>query len=136
MPTAKWFNHLYYFCIRIMQKESFSSILAECLAQVALDNGHPYREGAARAWGSVGAAYLGFALCGLPSTELRALQYGTRSEFGPVILDCRWYDALKKACLKDQKSIQALLPGPDDTLHECTVTQDLLLEMLDFCREG
>ena len=119
-----------------MQKELFSSILAECLAQVALDNGHPYREGAAGAWAQVGAAYLGFALCSLPSTELRTLQYGTRSEFGPVILDCRWYDTLKKACLRDQKSIQAILPGHDNTLHECTVTEDLLLEMLDFCREG
>ena len=53
-----------------------------------------------------------------------------------LILDCKWYDALKAECLNGKDEADALLPGPDGTLCECRVSSDLFLEMLDFCREG
>ena len=133
---TKWFNQLYYFCIQIMEQESFSAVFAPCLTDIASENGQTYEQGAAQAWARVGAAYLGFALCGLPSTELRTIQYSTRETYGPIILDCRWYDKLKHTCLNGKESIQTLLPGPDGTLTLCAVNQELFLEMLDFCREG
>lgn len=119
-----------------MKQVTFSNLLAHSLADIASANGHVYREGAAQAWADVGAAYLGHVLCGLPVTELRKVQYNTRETYGAVILDCRWYDRLKESCLNNGKSSQVLLPGPDNSLNECTLSDDLFLEMLDFCREG
>ena len=136
MLATKWFNLLYYFCNRIMKQELFSSVLARCLANVALNNGHKFEDGAAQAWGHVGAAFLGYVLCGLPVTELRAVQYRTRDQYGPVILDCRWYDLIKDTCLNYKECVQALLPGPDDSICKCDVNKEVFLEMLDFCREG
>lgn len=119
-----------------MTHKDFSIILADALSAAALRHGLSYPEGGAQAWGLTGASYLAFALCGLPQSELRRIQYDTRDSFGPVILDCKWYDALKAECLNGQESVETLLPGPDGALNPCTVTQDLFLEMLDFCREG
>ena len=119
-----------------MDNISFSSVLEHAFSEVASAHGQSYRDGAAGSWGVVGAAYLGFALCGLSSTQLRSVQYQAREQFGPVILDCKWYDDLTKECLGGKESARVLLPGPDGTLCPCTVTRQLFLEMLDFCREG
>lgn len=119
-----------------MELKNFSSLLELAFDDVASSHGQHYREGGARAWGMTGASYLGFALCGFPVTELRSIQYRTRQEFGPVILDCKWYDALKSMCLDGHDAVDALLPGPDGTLCRCSVSDELFLEMLDFCREG
>lgn len=119
-----------------MEEKLFSIVLADAFQSAAAGHGQQYRDGGARSWGQVGASYLGFALCRLPSAELRSIQYQTRESFGPVILDCKWYDAIKAECLKGQKSTEAMLPGPDSTVCRCTVTEELFLEMLDFCREG
>lgn len=122
--------------LRSMEQKLFSDLLGDAFQTVANRHGQYYPEGGAMSWGLTGASYLGFALCGLPSTELRATQYRTREQFGPVILDCKWYDALKAKCLNGEKEVDVMLPGPNDTLCRCTVTQELFLEMLDFCREG
>lgn len=122
--------------LQSMGQKPFSIVLGHAFDAMAISHGQEYREGGAAAWGMTGASYLGFALCGLPVTQLRNIQYRTREQFGPVILDCKWYDQLKAECLNGQESVEALLPGPDDTLRQCLVTRDLFLEMLDFCREG
>jgi len=119
-----------------MDKIRFSSVLERAFSAAASAHGQSYKEGAARAWGMVGASYLGFALCGLSSTQLRSVQYQTREEAGPVILDCKWYDGLAEECLGGQVSADALLPGPDGALCQGSVTRELFLEMLDFLREG
>lgn len=119
-----------------MDKIRFSSVLEHAFSKAASAHGLSYREGAARSWGLVGASYLGFALCGLSSTQLRSVQYQARQQAGPVILDCKWYDELAYECLDGKESATALLPGPDGTLCTCTVKRELFLEMLDFCREG
>ena len=122
--------------LQSMQQEKFSLILEKAFREVAEEHGQYYAEDAARSWAEVGTAYLGYALCGLPSTELRKLQYITKEQYGPVILNCKWYDSLKKICLEGNNTIETLLPGPDDSLSRCCVSEDLFLEMLDFCREG
>lgn len=122
--------------LQSMVKNQFSWVLEQALNRVASDHGQQYREGGASAWGVTGASYLGFALCGLPATQLRSIQYDTRLLFGPIILDCKWYDTLKAECLNGQKTIDTLLPGLDGNLCPCSVTEELFLEMLDFCREG
>lgn len=114
----------------------FATVLKHAFGAAASGHGKNYMEGAAKAWGTVGASYLGFALCGLSQKELRNIQYSVREEFGPVILDCKWYDSIKSECLQGGDSVQALLPGAGGTLHSCTITESLFLEMLDFCREG
>ena len=119
-----------------MEKILFSSVLEHALEKAAAEHGLQYKDGAAGAWGMVGASYLGFALCNLSSSDLRKVQYSARQQFGPVILDCKWYDMLKAECLGGQEHTNALLPGPDGTLCNRTVTAQLFLEMLDFCREG
>ena len=119
-----------------MDKIQFSSVLEQAFNNAASKHGQTYSEGAARAWGNVGASYLGFALCGLSSSQLRALKYSTREHFGPIILDCKWYDGLKAECLNENGLADALLPGPDGALCNCSVDEQLFLEMLDFCREG
>ena len=119
-----------------MDRTQFSSILEQAFITQASAHGQQYLDGAAAAWGLTGASYLGFALCGLSPAELRKVQYSARDQFGPVILNCKWYDALKAECLNGKDEADALLPGPDGTLCECRVSSDLFLEMLDFCREG
>lgn len=141
----KWFNPFYIIThipyeiilfLQSMQQEEFSHILEKAFREVAAEHCQCYTEGAARSWAEVGASYLGFALCGLPSTELRRVQYLTKEQYGPVILNCKWYDSLKAICLDRKESLQTLLPGRGGTLCRCSVTEDLFLEMLDFCREG
>lgn len=119
-----------------MQLTEYTHILEKAFREVAAEHGRYYADGAARSWAQVGASYLGFALCGLHSTELRRVQYLTREQYGPIILSCKWYDRLKAACMEGNDNVLALLPGPDGTLCRCTVSEDLFLEMLDFCREG
>ena len=119
-----------------MDRIQFSSVLEKAFKRVALEHGQNYKDGAALAWGTVGASYLGFALCGLSQSELRSIQYQARDQFGPIILDCKWYDSLKSECIGSQNSADVLLPGPNGTSKICSVTQELFLEMLDFCREG
>lgn len=141
----KWFN-LFYIITHIpyeiilflqsMQQEEFSHILEKAFREVATEHGQCYADDAARSWAEVGSSYLGFALCGLPSNELRKVQYLTKERYGPVILNCKWYDSLKAICLDRKESLQTLLPGRGGTLCLCSVTEDLFLEMLDFCREG
>lgn len=119
-----------------MEQKEFAVILAQALSNVASCHSQSYPQGGDTAWGKVGASYLAFALCSLPSQVLRTVQYQAKEDYGPVILNCKWYDSLKAECLGGKKSIQTILPGPDGTLREATVTDELFLEMLDFCREG
>jgi len=122
--------------LHYMDHKEFSSVLQQAFSRAASEHGLQYPEGGAAAWALVGASYLGFALCGLSSAQLRQVQYSAREQFGPVILDCKWYDSLKTECLNNQELADALLPGPDGSLCRCSVSADLFLEMLDFCREG
>lgn len=124
------------FAFSIMEQSLFSDILWHALASVAKSHGCHYPDGGAHAWGQAGAAYLGFALCNLSSGELRQKQYSARDNYGPVILDCKWYDTLVQECLKGHDNIEALLPGTNGTFATATVSRELFLEMLDFCREG
>jgi len=119
-----------------MDETRFCKVLEQAFGKAALEHGRQYPDGGAAAWGMVGASYLGFALCGLGSSCLRQLQYSAREQFGPIILDCKWYDSLKAECLGHDGTADTLLPGPDGTLCQCRVTAELFLEMLDFCREG
>ena len=142
ISTVKWFNrnlHIltpFILFLHSMDRIRFSSVLEKALKRVASEHGQNYVDGAASAWGLVGASYLGYALCGLSASELRNVQYKTRQQAGPIILNCKWYDDLAQECLGGQNKADALLPGPDGTLCTCTVTKELFLEMLDFCREG
>lgn len=117
-------------------EQEFSTILARAFENAATAHGQSFAEGGASAWGKVGAAYLGFSLCGLTTPILRSIQYDTREQFGPIVLECKWYESLKQECLAGEQSIQALLPSRDGSLVKSTITADLLLEMFDFCREG
>jgi hypothetical protein len=119
-----------------MELKPFSQVLADALTRAAAMHGKAYADGGAEAWGITGASYLGFALCGLPASMLRSIQYSTRDQFGPVILDCKWYDGIKDECLDGRDAVDTLLPAHDGTLQLCSVSATLFLEMLDFCREG
>ena len=119
-----------------MEQTGFARILGQAFDEVAQVHGLHYPQGGADAWGEVGAAYLGFVRCGLSSARLRSLQYDARELYGPVIMDCKWYDSLVSECLETKPSVTAYVPGPDDRLCPCNIDRDLFLEMLDFCREG
>ncbi len=140
--VGKWFNperHIltsFILFLQSMDKTEFAPVLGRAFSKAASEHGLCYSDGAALAWGTVGASYLGFALCSLDSSVLRSVQYSVREQFGPVILDCKWYDMLKAECLGGEEQTNAWLPGPDGTLCPRTVTAQLFLEMLDFCREG
>ena len=114
----------------------FATILGEAFDRIAGENGFSYIRGGAYAWGIAGAAYLSFASSGLTPEQLRAAQYKARDEYGPVILECKWYDRLKDELFKGKDSVDALLPDKDGRMRLCPVTAELFLEMLDFCREG
>ena len=122
--------------IFVIMMAEFSVILANAFETIALEHGFSYKEGGAQAWGQTGAAYLSFALCGLPATTLRNLQYHARHITGPVLLDCKWYDHLVEICLDGQNQINAYIPAPDGGVSSISVSKPLFLEMLDFCREG
>lgn len=114
----------------------FATILGEAFGRIAVENGFSYSRGGAYAWGVAGAAYLSFASAGLTSEQLRAAQYKARDEYGPVILECKWYDRLKDVIFKGKDSVDAMLSDKDGRMRLYHVTAELFLEMLDFCREG
>lgn len=114
----------------------FSIILGNAFRTVAAEHGLTYPDGGASSWGRTAAAYLAYALCGLPASTLRSLQYESRQTAGAVLLDCKWYDRLSDLCLGGQESIIAAIPHPEYGIKEMTVSRSLFLEMLDFCREG
>lgn len=116
--------------------KEFSVILAEALEKVASEHGLSYNQGGAMAWGRTGACYLSFALLSMPSAELRTLQYAARESTGPVLLYCKWYDRMVELCLDGNDQASVCLPGPQGSNSVETVSKDLFLEMLDFCREG
>ena len=114
----------------------FPVILANAFETVASEHGLSYKEGGALAWGQAGSAYLAFALLGLPASALRNLQYSARHITGPVLLDCKWYDHLVELCLEGKDETIACIPIPEGGVSSVTVSRNLFLEMLDFCREG
>jgi len=114
----------------------FSSILADAFEKVAAEHGLSYSNDGALAWGRTGAAYLSFALCLLPSTELRSIQYAARETAGPVLLNCKWYDRMTELCMDSKDEVPAALPAQQGGISTYAVSKQLFLEMLDFCREG
>lgn len=119
-----------------MPMKPFSQIVADALEQTARSHGSGYAPGAAAAWGLTAASYIGFALCGFPATRLRSIQYDTKQKYGPIIMDCKWYNVMKDICLNGGDSVTAGLPSREERIEETTVTGEMLLEALDFCREG
>ena len=114
----------------------FSEILTYALERAALYHGFAYAPGAASAWGLTGASYIGYVLCEFSTTRLRTIQYNTKEKYGSIILDCKWYDLIKQICLNRDETITALVPSKEDNLDEVVITKELLIEALDFCREG
>ena len=62
-----------------MDKTEFASVLGRAFSMAASEHGLSYSDGADEAWGTVGASYLGFALCGLKSSELTSIRYANGS---------------------------------------------------------
>ena len=116
--------------------KEFSAILAHALQEAAQAHGFHYTPEAAAAWAATGASYIGFVLCGLPATQLRSIQYSTKEEYGPVIMDCKWYDLMKQLCLEQGETVTAIVPAGENRPAKAVITGELLVEALDFCREG
>ena len=116
--------------------KEFSEILTHAILQAAQTHGFRYTPQAAAAWAATGASYIGFVLCGFPVAQLRSIQYDTKEEYGPIIMDCKWYDLIKQLCLEQGKSITAFVPAGENRHREALITGELLIEALDFCREG
>lgn len=114
----------------------FSEILANAFEKVAAEHGLSYSNDGAQAWGRTGAAYLSFALCSMPSSQLRSIQYAARETAGPILLNCKWYEYLTETCLNGRDQVLAALPTPQGVISIQTVSKQLFIEMLDFCREG
>lgn len=113
----------------------FSSILESAFEKIATEHGFSYKEGGAKAWGDAGAAYISFALGLLPSSVVRNLQYTARNTTGPVLLDCKWYDRLTELCFDSDQVITVCIPSSQGSTIQ-SVSRNLFIEMLDFCREG
>lgn len=128
----KWFK----LSIFVTVMTDFSVILADAFDTVASEHGLSYSPGGALAWGQTGAAYLSYILCSLKASSLRELQYAARETTGPVLLDCKWYDRLTELCLNGKESADVCLPLPQGGNSVNTISKELFLEMLDFCREG
>lgn len=114
----------------------FSAILGHALYETATKNGAECTLENCLSWGKTGAMYLAHVLCAVPVDALRSQQYYTREEFGPMTMDCRWYDTMCDICLNGNSLAAVSLIGPDGLPHECDLDKELFLEMLDFCREG
>lgn len=116
--------------------DDFSVIFGRALYEVATENGANCTMGNCLSWGITGAMYLAHVLCGVPTDALRQQQYSTKEGFGPIVMDCKWYDRMCSICLNDSILAKISLTGPDGQPHECGLEKALFLEMLDFCREG
>ena len=77
--VGKWFNperHIltsFILFLQSMDKTEFASVLGRAFSMAASEHGLSYSGGADEAWGTVGASYLGFALCALKLSELRSI---------------------------------------------------------------
>ena len=128
----KWFK----LSIFVGVMTDFSVILADALDTVASEHGLSYSPGGALAWGRTGAAYLSYIAGSINASALRTLQYTARETTGPVLLDCKWYDRLTELCLNGNESADVSIPAPQGGNSVNTVSKEMFLEMLDFCREG
>ena len=52
-----------------------------------------------------------------------------------IILE-KWYDMMKQVCLEHEKTVTAIVPAGENRSGEAVITGELLVEALDFCREG
>ncbi len=133
---GKWFKAFHIIYIFAVRMDDFSLVLGRALLTAAAENGAACSADGCMAWGRTGAMYLAHVLCGLPVSTLRQQQYATREEYGPIVMDCRWYDRMCDICLDGGGGCTVRLTGPDGHLHDCLLARALFLEMLDFCREG
>lgn len=114
----------------------FEQILADALQKVAAEHGQSFNKDAALAWGKTGACYLSYVLCSLPSTAVRNCQYAARDSYGPIMLDCKWYERLTELCMNGNENTLVSIPSAQNGTTVQCISRELFLEMLDFCREG
>lgn len=90
------------------------------------------------AWAYSAEMYLSHFLCGVPVSMMRAEQYAVRESYGTVLLDCSDYDLLYEylAGAADAVGVCLHLPDASGFLHETWVDRQMILDMLDFCRDG
>lgn len=114
----------------------FEQILANALQKVASEHGQSFKDDAALAWGKAGACYLSYVLCSLPPNAVRSCQYSARDNYGPIMLDCKWYERLAELCMNGKDNTLVSIPSAQNGKISKSISKELFLEMLDFCREG
>lgn len=117
----------------------FESVMADALVKTAKCHGVCYGIDDAQAWSRTGAMYLSYVLAGTPLGHIRQAQFFARDNYGPIVLECKWYDQMVAHVIGGQTSVVIDIPAIQDDAEIRTkveLTKELFLEMLDFCREG
>lgn len=120
---------------------NFGHTLGHAIESLLLDKGTPVAHGYAIAWGMIGELYLSHVVSGLPVYYLRQAAHLLRELYGPCPITCSDYDTLYSYMQHDKKNISdailfVLLSAPGSVLYDNEVPRELILESLDFIREG
>ena len=111
------------------------------IESLALEMEQPILHGYAVAWGLAAELYLSAVLKGFPTDKMRQTINFVRQHYGRVGFTCKQYDKLLAYMTHDKKNVGGvinftLLAGIGDICLDCHADKELLLEVLDFLREG
>lgn len=113
---------------------------AEALASVYVCKGIKALSGETDAWGRAAVLYLAHVLRGYPLRAMRGFVSDVKEEYGTVRYGCNDYDAIISFLSENSEpdAQGAVLALPDASGSECmiAVSRDLLVEALDFLRDG
>lgn len=115
--------------------------VGHALESLAMEELRPVLHGYAVAWGLVAELYMSCALCGFPTGHMRPTVQFIRATYGNFSFTCKHYEHLYDLMRHDKKNAGGhinftLLGNIGDIRTDCHVEKSLVLEALDFLREG
>lgn len=108
---------------------------------LALEEDRHILHGYAVAWGLICELYLSHVVCGLPLPLLRRASNYVTTHYGRFEFTCNHTDRLMELMMHDKKNVGGvinftLLSNIGEVKINQTVDRSLIIEMLDFYREG
>ena len=108
---------------------------------LALEEDRHILHGYAVAWGLICELYLSHVVCGLPIELLRSASHYVTTHYGRFEFTCNHTERLLELMMHDKKNVGGiinftLLSDIGEVKIDQTVNKALIIEMLDFYREG
>ncbi len=117
------------------EKGVIGSILGKSIFKVCLSHDVSISIREALAWGIIGELYLSHIMSGYPINRMRSFQCEIKESIGIIGIQCSWYSEIVDLCIQENASTFTLINADEENIQKM-VSRDIILEMLDFCRES